>query len=305
MVCTLYCRLQCEAPDERTIFGEIEFNRVGDLEFTRLRSNGRRVWLPFARAAEDDGQNCVVLVQREGVALLSQGGREAVVRPGDFVFHDCARPYELRFQGDEHALCALRLSRNHLQTHVGNLEDLTAVTVSGQCAAGQLLLSMVDTLSRDVDKLHPSSVMGVSEGITSIIAAGLRSLPGANVRGTSNLAAFHVARIKEHVRRNLRDPELSLATIAAAVGLSPDHVSRLFRAQPVPLTRLIWQLRLEACRRDLCDPRLAGRSVSDIAFSWGYNDAAHFSRSFREQHGIAPREWRQRALGVSADSADH
>jgi AraC-like DNA-binding protein len=130
---------------------------------------------------------------------------------------------------------------------------------------------MVDTLRRDVGRLHPSSVIGVSEAITSIVAAGLRSLPGANVQRPTQLSAFHMARVKAYVMEHLPKPDLSIASIAEAMRVSPDHLARLFRAEPVPLSRFIWRQRLEACRRDLSDPRLAQRSVSEIAFSWGFN----------------------------------
>jgi AraC-like DNA-binding protein len=96
---------------------------------------------------------------------------------------------------------------------------------------------------------------------------------------------------------------LSIGSIALAMSLSPDHVCKLFRNEPVPLSRLIWQQRLDACRRELADPRLAERGISDIAYSWGFNDAAHFSRSFREQHGMSPREWRLRELGAAGAPA--
>jgi len=47
---------------------------------------------------------------------------------------------------------------------------------------------------------------------------------------------------------------------------------------------------LDAARRDLCDPGLAASSVSRIALSWRFNDAAHFSRAFRARFGCSPRE---------------
>jgi AraC-like DNA-binding protein len=31
--------------------------------------------------------------------------------------------------------------------------------------------------------------------------------------------------------------------------------------------------------------------VSDSAFSWGFNDAAHFSRAFKERFSVTPREF--------------
>jgi len=33
--------------------------------------------------------------------------------------------------------------------------------------------------------------------------------------------------------------------------------------------------------------------VGEIAYGRGFNDAAHFSRAFRERFGCSPREWRQ------------
>jgi len=35
--------------------------------------------------------------------------------------------------------------------------------------------------------------------------------------------------------------------------------------------------------------------VSEVAFSWGFNDATHFSRSFKEQFGLSPRDWKQQS----------
>jgi len=51
--------------------------------------------------------------------------------------------------------------------------------------------------------------------------------------------------------------------------------------------------RLERCRRDLLDPAHAARHISDIAFAWGFNDLAHFSRIFKQRFGASPREWRE------------
>ena len=51
--------------------------------------------------------------------------------------------------------------------------------------------------------------------------------------------------------------------------------------------------RLERCKRDLSDPALMARHVSDIAYAWGFNDLAHFSRIFKQKFGASPREWRE------------
>ncbi len=297
LICAIYAQLECDRPADVDVFGEIEFSQLGPLDFTHLRSNVPRVWRTGSMICHDEQDRCLVQIQRGGRSVVRQDGREAMLVPGDFVIYDTTRPYELHFEDEFHDLVVMRLPRAALASHIANLEELTAMTVPHTSAAGNLLLSMVDTLQRDLDRLHPSSVIGVSEGITSIIAAGLRSLPSANMRHASSLSAYHVMRVKAYVMERLRDPNLSIASIATAMRLSPDHLSRLFRSEPVPLSRMIWRQRLEACRRELSDPRQARRSVSKIAFSWGFHDAAHFSRSFKEQYGATPREWRQQVLG--------
>jgi AraC-like DNA-binding protein len=42
----------------------------------------------------------------------------------------------------------------------------------------------------------------------------------------------------------------------------------------------IRELRLERCRRDLLDPRLADHSISTIAFRWGFGDLSGFNRAY-------------------------
>jgi AraC-like DNA-binding protein len=38
---------------------------------------------------------------------------------------------------------------------------------------------------------------------------------------------------------------------------------------------------------------LRNRSVAEIAFSWGFTSQAHFSRAFRAQTGLTPRDFRR------------
>ncbi|MDP2072805.1 helix-turn-helix domain-containing protein [Hydrogenophaga sp.] len=296
MICAMYVKLDCDQPSNQPLYGDIAFNRLGSIDLTHLRSNVPRV----ARTDSQirlGGEDCLLVqVQRQGRCMVQQDGRSAVVEPGDFVLYDSIRPYELLFDHGGHDVFVMRLPRAQLKVHVSNLEELTATTVPGQDAAGHLLISMVATLQADVGRLLPSSALGVSEAITSMVAAGLRGLPNANVVKASSLRTYHLSRIKAYVQDHLRDPELSVHSIAHALQLSPDHLSRLFRTEPVPLSRWIWKQRLDACRRDLADPRWREHGISDVAFSWGFNTAAHFSRSFREEYGMSPREWRHGVL---------
>ncbi len=69
--------------------------------------------------------------------------------------------------------------------------------------------------------------------------------------------------------------------------------------------RWIWQQRLLRCHRELLKP--AAGTISDVAFRWGFSDAAHFSRAFKAQFGPSPRQLRRQAaetLATNAQSQD-
>src|SRR5690606_31563428 len=61
---------------------------------------------------------------------------------------------------------------------------------------------------------------------------------------------------------------------------------------------------LERCRLDLRSPLHTQKSISDILYQWGFNDSASFSRAFREQYGVSPREYRKSGFPEDVDPND-
>jgi AraC-like DNA-binding protein len=303
-ICTLYCRLDCEPPSEEGIFGEIDVLPLGESMLTRVRSNGRRVRQSPAQARQhaQEADHMLALVMREGRGRALQDGRCAELRAGNVILHDSTRPYELRFESPSHDLCAIRVSRAQLAPHVRNLDRLTACALPREHGGTQLLVSMVESLHAMT--LPQRSAPGVSAALAGALAAGLCSLPEASLRGRQDLSAHHIARVKSYVQQHLRDRDLCVASIARALQLSPDHLSRLFRTEPTPLQRLIWQQRLEGCKRDLAAASLANHSATDIAFSWGFGNASHFSRCFRACYSMSPSEWRVETSRTGGDPGD-
>lgn len=43
------------------------------------------------------------------------------------------------------------------------------------------------------------------------------------------------------------------------------------------------------------EPCHAGRSITEIAFSYGFSNASHFSRAFKLQFGMRPKAYRNQA----------
>jgi len=106
-------------------------------------------------------------------------------------------------------------------------------------------------------------------------------------------------RILSYIEANLDDPELSPRSIARANFVSTRYLHKLFENEARTVSRLIGDLRLDRCRRDLTDPELCREPVIDIAGRWGFRSASHFSRCFRAMYGRTPRDFRKQELLVA------
>ena len=101
--------------------------------------------------------------------------------------------------------------------------------------------------------------------------------------------------VREYIEAHLSDPALSPASIAAAHFISTRHLHNVFHESGATVSGWIRSQRLERTRRDLRDPLHAGDSVGTVAARWGFLDAAHFSRTFRDAFGQSPSDWRRGA----------
>ena len=84
-----------------------------------------------------------------------------------------------------------------------------------------------------------------------------------------------------------------LATLAAAVNLSPSRFSHLFRQHiGQSPARYLHELRLDSVLMLLHDSSL---SIKEVMTQVGLNDPSHFTRDFCRRHGVTPSEFRARA----------
>lgn len=100
-------------------------------------------------------------------------------------------------------------------------------------------------------------------------------------------------RIVAFIDRNLENPDLRPTHIASALGISLRYLHLVFANQGQGHTVVSWirSQRLTRCRADLA--RSAGSStITEVAFRGGFNDAAHFSRTFKARYGLSPSLFR-------------
>jgi len=106
-----------------------------------------------------------------------------------------------------------------------------------------------------------------------------------SLEASASVAFATYSRCRRHIEEHFRQPG-GAAEVAAACGIDPAYMSRLFRqyAQEGPY-QLLLRLRMDVAA-DLLG--MADRPVAEEASAVGYADTSSFNRVFKRVHGITP-----------------
>jgi AraC family transcriptional regulator len=104
-----------------------------------------------------------------------------------------------------------------------------------------------------------------------------------------------VQEVLRYIHRHIHEP-LDRETLASVAGVSIPHFHRVFTAHVgESAISYVRRLRLNRAARKL---RMGAVDITEVALTAGYDSHAAFSKVFRQQFGMSPREFRQ--LGCTA-----
>ena len=283
------CRFQF--PSRPAFTGCIERRKVAGLELTRFSSTP----VSFAKfpvvSASSPDRSCIVITQLQGVRRYYQEGTRTVLQPGDTTLLDSGRPWS--------SDCAGQCSRLYLRVPIWMMRDRlhvetlpTLPRISPVSEMGATLFRLLTSLFHQAEALTADEAASGLDAYLEMLASCLSS--ASPLRSVVSRPDRLGERIEGFIQDNLADPALGPAAIAEAVGISVRHLHRLFSARGRRVSDWIREQRLERCSADFVDRRSSGKSITEIAFSWGFSDSAHFSRCFKLRFGVSPREFRLR-----------
>jgi len=224
-----------------------------------------------------------------GTMRIEQGGQARRVGPGEIVLVESSQAYRQSF-GEQTDMIALRFPSHALKER-GLRHTLRGLITPDMSAAdtraiGELVMSIAAQRGETSANFRYRQGDQLLELIDLLIDD-----PTALTRARSGDATLFRAR--RFIAQNLRNTELTVPLIAAAVCVSEAHLSRLFRGEGQSVMRYVWESRL-AVAADML--KRGGRGdkgrlqISDIAYRCGFSTPAHFSRAFRDRYGVSPRE---------------
>ncbi len=266
----------------------IRQGRLDGFRVTHLTSeHGGIVGTRGAReVAQDDEAFYNLIYIAEGSIELEIGERALPLHGGHFALWDTTRP--MRFTtGQGLRQITFAVPQAALRKALPRADDYVGHVVDAQAGLGRAFAGRLLALDEHFGALPSTQAGGILSETMELLASTL----GARVPLTSSRGSFALLRqLMNYIEGRLDDPELGTRGIARENGISERHLHRLFDGLRTTPAGWIRQRRLERCRREIIDR--SGGSITDIAFRWGFRDAGTFSKIFRREFGICPRELR-------------
>jgi AraC-like DNA-binding protein len=227
-----------------------------------------------------------------GVEVVREGGRELALRTGDVVLWDGRQPTDVEIVESFYKRTLL-FPRDRVLAACPQLAELNALPSLERNGSARLLVRYMNALAKELPLLDAAGAAAAANAAVELLRAAVE--PKVPSSRSATRAAMR-AEIRGYVRAHLQDPSLGPATIARTYSMSVRALHALFEDADTSVAGLVRSERLARCLDDLRRPN--GGSVTDVAFRWGFNDAAHFSRVFKREFGATPSEIRQTARGA-------
>jgi len=229
-----------------------------------------------------------VMLQLQGSTVASQSGQSCRLGPRDLCLLDGLEPFELEVPEDFSHVMFLRLPRSMVLARHPYLERQTARIFEAEEPGTRILRSMLLGLLESAPFFHDEQSAVALAGTVQLMGA-LQPPCGFRPTATNWRARAALALIES----DLSDPTLTANRIARAQAISRRRLDEiLLDTIGCSLSAHIWLRRLAQAASDLRDPRLTGRTVTQIAFGAGFASTAHFTRAFKRRYGCSPRDWR-------------
>lgn len=262
---------------------------LGACRLSEIRANAHVVVNDCTAWRSFDPDAIKILMLVDGRSRFEQARVAYDLQPRGAVIYDPVRPYRLESSSAVHHLI-LQVPRSTFSSAALTRLESPVNLHTGECSMTRIVSGLMEMAIAESARLDAQSLRRVGDSLVQLVDGLIRTgAPEPEHRPTPSLTALR-ERIVAFVDANIGRSDLSADEIARQMGCSRRYLHRAFEGEGATLDRFIWDRRLERSRAALADGGIA--SISEIAFSCGFNSSAHFSRAFKSRYEITPRQFR-------------
>jgi AraC-like DNA-binding protein len=237
------------------------------------------------------GAAFTLAIQLTGDLIVSQHAARCRITAGGVFTIDERFAFRLE-SSSPCELVLVRMPRQAVLAQYPHAKSQTATAMSTAAPGTVLLRETVLRILSVAPSLQPGQ--RIASIATIIQMMGMADF-GAISDAGSRRVTDRIRSALSFVELSLFEPGFTASAVAAAQGISRRRLDALFQsAVGEPVSAHIWKRRLALAATFLADARQRDQTVAQIANAVGFNDPAHFTRTFKRHFGCCPKHWRQR-----------
>lgn len=243
----------------------------------------------------EDNNSIFLSTLISGEVKVAHGDRGFMLFPGELAILSRAQDSRVTFQKDSRYITLQISEELFFERLVGRNAEVFEPKKLDSTGLVPVIANLLKSLTLEVKKMSETDQYTLTNTLLELTWASLRAAtvqPESHQHDSQNKL---LGRILAYMEQHYSDCQLTPKTVAVANGISIRYLHRLFQQSGMAVGKWIWERRLKAAREDIIDPEKVTMLISEIAFIHGFNDPAHFSRSFRERFNISPRKLRCKA----------
>ncbi|MBQ6175410.1 MAG: helix-turn-helix domain-containing protein [Clostridia bacterium] len=234
-------------------------------------------------------------VNTEGSGTLTMGGREVPFTVGTVT---CIPPHVTHFKTSAEGFRDYFFYTDEFLSAEGLRFDESRPLLLQDDSAGTLtgLIKAVFNLYYRKKPEEKGIVLALFRDLMQLLA----------VRAAVRTPQPLVEQIKERITENFADPNLDLPQILRSTPYTENYIRKLFKDETgLTPTEFLTHLRMDYARHLLEQKQAMNLSVARVAELCGYVDERYFSRVFRAQEGVSPREYAlRRSLSAAGEDLE-
>ena len=303
-ICEIYFQVDCK-PEERDDYdGLVREARFGPLILTDTLSSPQVVLRQNRHISRLD-KDCYILgLPQYGRVGFSQADTSLTMHPGAAGLFYASEPYDLRGKAPVRVYW-MEIPHHMLASRFSSGRAPINAVLNIERGLGRIAAEFCTTLAAKSAFLDDDARAKLGDEFLDILAAAIDTGLDREPTGERTVRKARLRSVKAYIDAHLREPNLSLESIARNNGISLRYLHELFTAMDTSVSDWIWLRRLQQCYALLTHPGHAARSITEIAFSMGFNSSSHFSNRFREEFGLRPSDVRLSGAASRERSADH
>lgn len=289
-----YFSLDVEPKNKESFSGSMRRWQLGNVELSRIHCDGLIYRRHDRHLLTETESSLLIAIPEDDIINFIQNDRRTTCQPGGFLVERSDAPYEY-WHAKRNRQWVLKVPNAVLQARLGRSERLGGLAFDARTGIASFFVSSLHTTISHLDAVDDAARSAAGTHLIELLCLAIMDDQRVLTSDLSSVRAAHLSRAETFIRENLKGADLSPGKVAESCGISLRYLQRLFSESDESIQGYIRERRLVRCNEELRSQGIS-RSISDIAYDWGFTDQAQFSKYYRLRFGKTASETRREAL---------